>query len=108
MLNNIYNILNVLFYLQIILPTLWLGTYCHLHNNTRAKHFDIFIWDYKKIYYFYWLILFCVCVFFFFLRKIFPKTPTGTYLFCSLSKIATRFEELKVQSVLYHKYEPHI
>ena len=53
-------------------------------------------------------LLFLPTYFFFFLRKIFPKTPTGTYLFCSLSKISTRFEELKVQSVLYHKYQPHI
>ena len=63
---------------------------------------------YKKIYYFYRLILFCVSLFFFFLRKIFLKAPTGTYLFCSLSKISTHFEELEVQSVLYHKYQPHI
>ena len=47
-------------------------------------------------------------LFFFFLRKIFLKAPTGTYLFCSLSKISTHFEELEVQSVLYHKYQLHI
>ena len=53
-------------------------------------------------------LLFLPTYFFFFLRKIFPKTPTGTYLFCSLSKISTRFEELEVQLVLYRKYQPHI
>ena len=70
---------------------------------------NILIYSYEIIKrYIIFTDLVCFVCFFFFLRKIFPKTPTGTYLFCSLSKISTRFVELKVQSVLYHKYQPHI
>ena len=36
------------------------------------------------------------------------KTPRDTHLLYSLNKISGHFAEREVQSVLHHKYQPHV